>query len=58
LAGRTAVIVGGNDEVGTMYAAYELLERLGVAFQLTGDIIPQKKLDLAVPAIDLAWSRN
>jgi len=48
-----AVIVGGNDETGTMYAAYEFLERLGVVFQLTGDIIPQKKPDLAVPALDV-----
>jgi len=53
LEGRPVLIVGGNDETGTMYAAYELLERLGVAFQLTGDIIPQKKPDLAVPALDV-----
>jgi len=51
LEGRPAVLIGGNDETGTMYAAYELLERLGVVFQSTGDIIPQKKSDLAVPAL-------
>jgi hypothetical protein len=36
-----------------MYAAYELLERLGIVFQLTGDIIPQQKPDLAMPALDV-----
>ena len=51
--GRPALVVGGNDETGTMYAAYELLERLGIVFQLTGDIIPQPKPDLAMPALDL-----
>jgi hypothetical protein len=53
LDGRPAVLVGGNDETGTMYAAYELLERLGIVFQLTNDIIPQKKPDLALPTLDV-----
>ena len=53
LDGRPAIVVGGSDETGTMYAAYEFLERLGIVFQLTNDIIPQKKPDLAVPALDV-----
>ncbi|MFH1572850.1 MAG: alpha-glucuronidase family glycosyl hydrolase, partial [Acidobacteriota bacterium] len=53
LEGRPAVIVGGNDEASTMYAVYALLERLGIVFQLTNDIIPQKKPDLAMPALDV-----
>ena len=52
LQGTPALVVGGNDEASTMYAAYELLERLGVVFQLSGDIIPQKKPDLAFPSLD------
>jgi hypothetical protein len=51
--GRPAVLVGGNDETGTMYAAYELLEQLGIVFQLTNDIIPQQKPDLILPALDV-----
>lgn len=51
--GRPAVVAGGNDETGTMYAAYELLERLGIVFQLTNDIIPQQKPDLSLPALDV-----
>jgi hypothetical protein len=50
LGGQPAIVAGGNDEASTMYAAYELLERLGVAFQLTGDIIPQQRRDLKLPA--------
>ena len=53
LDGRRGVVVGGNDETGTMYAAYELLERLGIVFQLSGDIIPEQKSDLGLPALDL-----
>ena len=51
--GRPALVVGGNDETGTMYAAYELLERLGIVFQLTGDVIPQPKPNLALPELNL-----
>jgi hypothetical protein len=36
-----------------MYAAYELLERLGIVFQITNDIIPEQKPDLALPALDV-----
>ena len=53
LKGVPALLVGGNDEAATMYAAYELLERLGIVFQLTNDIIPQQKPDLALPALDV-----
>lgn len=52
LDGVPAILAGGNDERATMYAAYELLERLGVVFQLTGDILPAQKPDLALPALD------
>jgi hypothetical protein len=47
------LLAGGNDQTGTMYAAYELLERLGIVFQLTGDIIPQQKPDLELPVLDV-----
>ena len=53
LEGVPVLLAGGNDETGTMYAAYELLERLGIVFQLTNDIIPQQKPDLALPALDV-----
>ncbi|MBM4033643.1 MAG: hypothetical protein FJ291_17935 [Planctomycetes bacterium] len=53
LGGVPVLLAGGNGEAATMYAAYELLERLGVVFQLTNDIIPEKKPDLALPALDV-----
>ncbi|MBU4399780.1 MAG: hypothetical protein KKE86_10650, partial [Planctomycetes bacterium] len=51
-AGRPTILVGGNDEAGTMYAAYDLLERLGIVFQLTNDVIPQRRPDLALTSLD------
>jgi hypothetical protein len=51
--GVPVLLAGGNDDTGTMYAVYELLERLGLVFQLTGDIIPQPKPDLLLPSLDV-----
>src|SRR5579862_5861075 len=51
LHGKPALVVGGNTEAATMYAVYELLERLGVVFQLTGDLVPEPKAVLALPAL-------
>jgi len=60
--GHPAVIVGGNDDVSAMYAAYELIERLGVTFTLTGGAVPAVRSDLSVPAMDIrmdpAFSRR
>lgn len=53
LGGVPVLLAGGNDEPGTMYAMYEFLERLGIVFQLTNDIIPQQKPDLAMPMLDV-----
>lgn len=57
LEGRPSLVVGGNDEAGTMYAAYDLLERLGFVFLLTKDILPQKEVEVALPSLDEVWSR-
>ena len=52
--GRAAIVAGGNDPTGTMYAAYELLERLGIVFQLSNDVVPECKPTLDLPDLDLA----
>jgi hypothetical protein len=53
LRNRPVVILGGSDDTSTMYAVYELIERLGVTFTLTGDLIPPKQANLSIPAMDL-----
>jgi hypothetical protein len=50
---RPAVVVGGNSEASTLYGIYELIEQLGVTFQLAGDVLPEPRTDLAIPALDL-----
>ena len=53
LGSRPVVVVAGSDGTSTMYGVYELIERLGVTFRLTGDIIPQAKDPLLIPALDV-----
>ncbi|MGA3325674.1 MAG: alpha-glucuronidase family glycosyl hydrolase [Terriglobia bacterium] len=52
LQGRSALVIGGNGEGGTMYAGYDFLERLGFVFLLTKDILPEKRAEVPLPALD------
>jgi hypothetical protein len=53
ISGHRALVAGGNDEAATLYAAYELIERYGAVFLITGDVLPQKRPDLELLALDL-----
>jgi len=53
LGSRPVVVVAGSDGTSTMYGVYELIERLGVTFRLTGDIIPKARDPLLIPALDV-----
>jgi hypothetical protein len=50
---RPVVVAGGNNDGATMYAVFELLQRLGVTFRLTGDILPEARPSLEAPALNL-----
>jgi hypothetical protein len=52
---QDVLIVAGRDEAGTMYAAYDLLERLGVVFTTTRDIIPERKPDLVLAQLGVRY---
>lgn len=49
--GRAAWIVGGDD-AGTLYGAYRFAEKLGVRFYLHGDVVPDVRIDAAVPQFE------
>ncbi|MEW5979320.1 MAG: hypothetical protein AB1898_26295 [Acidobacteriota bacterium] len=53
VTGRNCLIVGGNDEASTMYAVYDLLERLGVTFLLNRDVLPEEIADLQLPEVNV-----
>jgi hypothetical protein len=51
--GRQALLVVGGDPAGALYGAYRLAEQLGVRFYLHGDVVPDGKIDPALPVLDL-----
>ncbi len=51
--GKPVLLVAGGDAVGTLYGAYQFAEQLGVRFYLHGDVVPDKKIGLTLPALDL-----
>ena len=44
--------VGGGSPVATMWAVYELVERLGVRYLLSGDVFPDDPGPLRIPDLD------
>ena len=44
-------IIGGDD-LGTLYGAYRLAEKLGVRFGLDQDVIPDQRLEWRLPILD------
>ncbi len=46
--GHPTIAIVGADEAGALYGAYELLERLGISFRLTGDFVPARRKVLSV----------
>ena len=51
---RKTVLLVGGDGVGTLYAAYQFAEQLGVRFYLHGDVIPDQR----VPWNCRTWTRR
>ena len=48
-----AVVIAGPDGFSTMYGVYDLVERLGATFLLTGDILPKPRASLSIPSLDV-----
>jgi len=51
--GSPALIVGGGSPKATLWAVYDLVERWGVRFLLSGDVLPERPGEL-LPGIDMA----
>ncbi len=48
-----AVVIAGSHGFATMYGVYDLVERLGATFLLTGDILPKPRASLSIPSLDV-----
>ena len=50
--GRSILLVSGGAPVGPLYAAYRLAEYWGVRFYMHGDVIPDTRIEPAMPELD------
>ena len=50
--GRPLWLIGGGSPVATLWAVYELVERLGVRFLLSGDVFPDLSGAPSLPEVD------
>ena len=46
------ILISGDTEVSTLYAAYRFAEHLGCRFYFHGDVIPDQKIDLTLMDFD------
>ena len=51
-----AVAVTGGSPDAVLWAAYALLEKLGLVFEFSGDVVPQKRVQLNLKGLDLRQS--
>lgn len=51
--GRQALIVGGGSPVATLWAAYELGQRFGIRYLLSGDVYPAKTPECKLDGFDV-----
>ena len=52
LDGKPVLVVGGGSPAATLWAVYELVERWGVRYLLSGDVYPETRSEFCLPAID------
>ena len=50
--GRRVLLVVGGDEIGALYGAYRVAERLGVRFFMHGDVVPDRQVAWKLPDVD------
>lgn len=51
--GRKIVLIVGGDDLGLLYGAYQFAEQLGVRFYMHGDVVPDERMKLELPIVDL-----
>lgn len=57
-ASKPTLVTGGGSPVATMWAAYELGERLGVRYLLDRDVFPPKQKWQGLPELNLVMEPN
>ncbi len=51
--GSKIVLIVGGDDLGLLYGAYQFAEQLGVRFYMHGDVVPDERIALDLPNLDI-----
>jgi Malectin domain/Glycosyl hydrolase family 67 N-terminus len=51
--GRRSIAVLGGDDAGSLYGAYDLLERYGARFYIDRDVLPEAKRRFEIESVDV-----
>ena len=51
-AGKPALVIGGGSPAATLWGVYELVERWGVRYLLSGDVYPEQSPEFRLPELD------
>ena len=46
------LLIAGGSPVAALYGAYAFIEKLGVRFYLDGDVVPDERIEFAMPNLD------
>ncbi|MDP7395550.1 MAG: hypothetical protein QGF67_15905 [Lentisphaeria bacterium] len=52
---ETAMLLAGGSDAATAWAVYDFLERLGVRFLLSGDVLPKPADEFRLPEVDATF---
>ncbi len=52
---ETTMLLAGGSDAATAWAVYELLERYGVRFLLSGDVLPKQADEFRLPEVDATF---
>ncbi len=50
---RKVLVILGGDDISTLYGTYHFAEQLGVRFYLHGDVVPDERIALELPDIEI-----
>jgi hypothetical protein len=50
--GRTHAVIAAGDGYGILYGTYAFVEKLGVRFDLDGDVVPDERIEFEMPVLD------
>lgn len=53
-----SIVISGETSISVLYAAYKFIESYGIRYTLNGDIIPDEKIKMFLPELDIQMNKR